>query len=60
MPDLTRQHITSARRLAVIMFTVIVVYTALMGKDSNKALEIDPIYDSANYELGLIYKLEKK
>ena len=33
MPEPTRQ-------LAAIMFTDIVGYTALMGKDSNKALEL--------------------
>ncbi len=31
---------TSARKLSVIMFTDIVGYTALMGKDANKALEL--------------------
>ena len=30
----------SSRRLAAIMFTDIVGYTALMGKDSAKALEL--------------------
>ena len=31
---------SSSRQLAAIMFTDIVGYTALMGKDSNKALEL--------------------
>ena len=31
---------TATRQLAAIMFTDIVGYTALMGKDSNKALEL--------------------
>jgi class 3 adenylate cyclase len=31
---------TSTRQLAAIMFTDIVGYTALMGKDTQKALEI--------------------
>ena len=31
---------SSTRQLAAIMFTDIVGYTALMGKDSNKALEL--------------------
>ena len=30
----------TSRQLAAIMFTDIVVYTALMGKDSDKALEL--------------------
>jgi TolB-like protein/class 3 adenylate cyclase len=40
MPDQIRQHTSSVRRLAAIMFTDIVGYTALMGKDSQKALEL--------------------
>ncbi len=31
---------TQSRQLAAIMFTDIVGYTALMGRDSNKALEL--------------------
>jgi len=31
---------SQSRQLAAIMFTDIVGYTALMGKDSNKALEL--------------------
>lgn len=31
-----------SRQLAAIMFTDIVGYTALMGKDSDKALELVP------------------
>ena len=31
------------RQLAAIMFTDIVEYTALRGKDSAKALELDPL-----------------
>ena len=37
-PDPKRQH--SERKLAAIMFTDIVGYTALMGEDSGKALEL--------------------
>jgi len=36
----TRQHSISARKLAAIMFTDIVGYTTMMGKDEQKALEL--------------------
>lgn len=35
-----RQHSSSERRLAAIMFTDIVGYTTLMGEDEQKALEL--------------------
>jgi class 3 adenylate cyclase len=40
MPDTIRQPISLERRLAAIMFTDIVGYTTLMGKDSAKALDL--------------------
>jgi len=36
----TRQHASSARRLAAIMFTDIVGYTVLMGKDEEAAIKL--------------------
>jgi len=40
MPESKQRNKTSERQLAAIMFTDIVGYTALMGKDSAKALEL--------------------
>ena len=39
MTTTTRKHASPARRLAAIMFTDIVGYTALMGSDEDPALE---------------------
>ena len=40
MAETTRQQTSSVRKLAAIMFTDIVGYTALMGKDEQKALAL--------------------
>ena len=45
---------SSTRQLAAIMFTDIVGYTALMGKHSNKALEL--IHISKELQKSLVEK----
>ncbi|MFY0686484.1 MAG: hypothetical protein JXQ90_04925 [Cyclobacteriaceae bacterium] len=40
MPNTTRQHASTSRKLAAVLFSDIVGYTALMGKDSAKALDL--------------------
>jgi len=59
MPDTTRQHATSERRLVVIMFANIIGYMALMGKESSKELEADLFYGSACYGLGITFMHER-
>jgi len=39
-----------SRQLAAIMFTDIVGYTALMGKDSNKALELVYVFKQSELQ----------
>ena len=51
MPQQTRQ-------LAAIMFTDIVGYTALMGKDSNKAMEL--VRQSVQIQKPLVVKYNRK
>ncbi len=52
----------SQRQLAAIMFTDIVGYTALMGKDSAKALEGDSetIGGETQWKVANCFKLEYK
>ena len=40
MAETTRQQTSSVRKLAAIMFTDIVGYTAMMGASEEKAMEI--------------------
>ncbi|MFY0686483.1 MAG: hypothetical protein JXQ90_04920 [Cyclobacteriaceae bacterium] len=40
MPNTAHQHTSTSRKLAAVLFSDIVGYTALMGKDSAKALEL--------------------
>ena len=46
----------STRQLAAIMFTDIVGYTAMMGKDSNKALEL--VRQSKHIQKPLVEKYD--
>ena len=56
MTKQTRQYASSARRLAAIMFTDIVGYTALMGNDSAKAL----VHKSKQIQKSLVEKHNRK
>ena len=58
MAETTRQQTSSVRKLAAIMFTDIVGYTAMMGKDSEKAL--DTLHKSRDIQKPLIEKHDGK
>jgi len=55
MPEAKQRHLTSVRRLAAIMFTDIVGYTAMMSKDEQDTLSILRVNRETHKKLILEY-----